>query len=358
MGDTGRRDRVMVACVVEDVVMIVKPAKAYGVDRIHLISYVKKGNDEASRKREGYYQSFLDAVEGDLTKAGIPFEVHPDAETYKFDMMMGVIYNIVRKERARNSIVYVNTSGGTSEYAAAAMLVSMMFDETTAFNVGGKREASTVDYDAMRESRTSKGKLVGKYADVYDPFKLTTFPVSPPDLNLLAGMKVLDSIPLKKRTNAEVVRKMIECGVWRRFKPDRGRDERIEDTSLELAGMDSTSARASVDPEEFKKRKNKELKQYASDYLQKWEENGWVEKDPTSYQDRYSLTVAGRTILGIFCPDDVFKVNESRRTPRAGSKDLLGREMISNLAHSVRRADRTTNRQESSDAEQPCEPVH
>lgn len=253
------------------------------------------------------------AVIEQLDSKRITYEIHREDETYRFDSMMSAVYNIVRKECDDNgNIVYLNISEGTGEYSAAAMLVSMMFDEAHAFSVGALRGETSVDYDKMLEMRRdNQGNLVGTAREIHEPFPISAFPIEPPDMMLLAGLKVFDSIPVKKRKNASVIRLMIDQGVWLRFPPSESRKECIEGTSVELASPDNPlSANDSKNVDQFKKRRNKELKQYAERYQQKWLDNGWIEENKGYGAPAYSITDAGRTCLKIFIPDDVFKCHD------------------------------------------------
>lgn len=307
----GKIEQVMVACIVDEVVKVVRPAEIYNVDRIHLISFIKEPeDDEVSQKRSAFYHTVLSAVIEQLDSKRINYMIHREDETYRFDSMMSAVYNIVRKECDDNgNIVYLNISEGTGEYSAAAMLVSMMFDEAHAFSVGALRGETSVDYDKMLEMRKdNQGNLVGTAREIHEPFPISAFPIEPPDMMLLAGLKVFDSIPEKKRKNASVIRSMIDQGIWLRFPPSESRKDCIEGTSVELASPDNPlSANDSKDVDQFKKRRNKELKQYAERYQQKWLDNGWIEENKGYGAPAYSITDAGRTCLKIFIPDDVFR---------------------------------------------------
>jgi len=304
-------ERVMMACVTKEVTMIVQPAKYYNIDKIHLINYVKKSdNDYVKINRSKIYEEIYAQVHNELTELGIKIEKHEESETYIFNKMMQETYKILFEETQKDSIIYVNISGGTNEYAAAAAISSMMFREIKLFNVGSRPDKKTIeDYDERIKALKDKdGKLVGTTMEIYDPFRIDTFPMNPPDDMLLKSLKIFSMIPPKMRSKTHVIRNLILQGLWVTCVDCLDYDSLVEGTSVKFEKKDSIWLERSYNAE-YHKLQNKEGVQYHKRYVEKWLKNGWI-RNNQSHNKKYILTDAGKTYLDIFCSDDIFFINE------------------------------------------------
>jgi len=301
MGGSITRDKVMVACVVGEVTLITEPAIRSNVDRIHLIHYIKAGTEKDERAR--FYQSFYDATAEELRKAGIEIVEHSDAETYVFRSMMSKVYEILVEEAVqRKSLVYVNLSGGTNEYAAAAAICSMMYKDVEVFTVGKGYDGRTRDYDQLRENAMKDGKLVGSCSTIGGTYMVDKYPIDRPDDNLLKAFKVYAVISQSehRNSNTTVIRNLILQNVWMAKGPLEERAA-IKGTSVELELPDRGYACPRERMATYIGRQRGEAVQYYRVYISQWESRGWIAKIPGT--KKYAITNEGLTVLEVFCPE-------------------------------------------------------
>jgi len=293
--------RVMVACVTTEVVKITHPAHDTGVDRIHLLNYVKEGesNTQEEQDRKTFYEKIYSTVKQELGMFVDEVVEHRDVTTYNFDQCFHAIYDILYEEKCQGSDVYVNISGGTPEYSAAATIASMMVKGVKLFSVGTMASGFTVDFKKQLEQSYHDGHLVGSAFDVHEPFPIASFPLPTPDEDLLKALKVFVSIPVGRRSNVNVIRKLIEYGLWR-----FALDEAGTGTSVEFEDEASRFIEGG-DYEKYLKRQKKEAVLYQRGYIEKWKKLGWIEKSSINGK-RYDLTETGKRYVEIFCSDVVF----------------------------------------------------
>lgn len=296
---SGRVDLVMVACVAREVTMIVDPALFYKVSRIHILNYVSEnGESEAVKKRAQLYRDVRDTVHQKLEDSGIEVVMHDRTATYLFEGMMKEVYSILKEEESRGSTVYVNISGGTYEYSAAAAIAAMMVPGTILFNVGARNSIEGVD--ALRDMLTKDGELVGTTDDVHDPFRIRGFKINSPDIERLKALQVFDDIPLNKRTNTTVIRRLIIEGIWIGSSGVTV-DERKRGTSMEF--LDEKGKPVAGHVEEYHKRRNSENVRYQKYFIDRWKENGWIRPAEGSRSHKYELTDEGLSQLNMFCSE-------------------------------------------------------
>ncbi len=303
MGNGLTRDKVMVACVVGEVTLIVQPALDNNVDRIHLIHYVKRGAEKNDRAE--FYQSFYDETSRRLADAGVEVVEHSDAETYIFRRMMGEVYEILFEEVVqKGSMVYVNLSGGTPEYSAAAAICSMMYREVEIFTASKGHDDRVIDYDQLRRNATKDGKLVGSCSAIGRTYPVEKFPIERPDENLLRAFRIYSVISGSdlRNSNTVVIRNLILQNVWLAKGPlERG--AAVKGTSVELERADRGYACPRSKQLEYLSRQRGEAVQYYRIYVRGWEDRGWIEKVPRS--KKYAITSEGATVLEVFCPGRV-----------------------------------------------------
>lgn len=289
--------RVMVACVTNEVIKVTDPASKLGVDRVHLINHVRKANpgDEGRVKREELYEAVYQENVSFLRNIGIEVCSHRDVEVFKFDACFHSVYEILVHEREKNSAVYVNIASGPPEYVAAAAIASMMVDGVELFTVGTKASGFTIPIDKMRGSLTHKGKLVGTAYDVYDPIRIDKFPLALPNLYLLRALAVFKTVPEKDRSNVRVIRRLIKVGLWK-FTPSG--EGCATGTSVEYEGADGKMT-SGASKKAYEERQRKEAVQYQRSYIEAWKEQGWIDKSEISGK-RYKVTDKGERYLSIF----------------------------------------------------------
>ena len=224
--------------------------------------------------------------------------MHDELPTYIFSNMMKEVYAILQDERSRDAIVYVNISGGTYEYAAAAAIAAMMTDGVKLFNVGAQNSIESAE--DLRNMLTKDGNLVGTTDRVYDPFGIQGCRIEPPDIRRLEALRVFAGVELRKRSNTEVIRRLIMEGVWN-WPPALDESERIRGTSMELLDISRNEPRRGMD-EKYRKLSNSEKVRYQKDLIDRWKANGWIEQVEGFRSHKYDLTDEGRMQLRMFCP--------------------------------------------------------
>lgn len=310
---TEKRGRTsMIICVTTEVILSEKPAEMLGVDFVHIMNrIIRKTDDSEHEKRQDLYETAIAEVESRLKNAGIDYHIHSDKDTLKFDEMMPAIYEILRKESKDGSFVYINISGSTPNFSAAAAIASMMFNnDCQLFSVGTRNGCYNRTLDEMKQFYTDEetGHLVGTARDVTDPFYIAGYEADPPDERLLKQLKIFGAIPIEKRSNTNVIRNIIKQGLW---KPSKFYDENrsyTKGTSVELE-EELGIKKAQLDPG-FKKKRASEAVIYQKSMINRWLEDKWIYKNPDETGSKYDLTQKARDYIKMFCSDEIYEVKE------------------------------------------------
>ncbi len=270
---SGRKKRVMIACVTFETAKVVEPALYYEVNKLHIIHYVKDPDSEAGQ----VYASFPDRVE-ELLKERARLDVdvrRHNKRVSSFSEMLRTVLSIIRAENAEGECeIFVNISAGSPEYAAASAIASMMEENTTPFSVGSKEY--TVSNDKIKEIYFKDGKPVGLTSATYDPRELSRYVIEMPDEHLVRGLRILHD---KNTRNLSVTSgKMIEA---------------LKERELWFRNTAKPSGKSN--------QRQTEAVYYQRDFITKWVEKGWVEKD--SLRNRYVLTPEGENIIETFYVD-------------------------------------------------------
>jgi len=271
---TGKRERVMVACVTFETVKITEPIKFYDVDRVHLIHYVREPGSYSGE----IYQDFFDEVCNIINKSsGNKIKIKEyEEEVSQFLPMLKLILKIIEEELSSNEPVdlYINISAGTSEYTAAAVIASMMNSAVIPFSVS--TDQYTVKNEMIKSAYYRDDAPVGLTETIFEPTIMPKYSMPMPDRNLVIGLRILNEVNESKRNSKgpEIIKKLKEQGLWR--GPNTGKAERRGEVSAEKG--DSVY--------------------YHRDYVSRWLSNGWVEKD--DFHKRYVLTEEGLRIIETF----------------------------------------------------------
>jgi len=270
---SGRRERIVISCVTFETVKITNPIKFYDATKVHLIHYVK---DPLSENGKIYIEFCERVCEMMLESATAPLEIVKHMENVNdFTTMLRTVLSIIEVENQKDepSDIFINISAGTSEYAAAATIASMMMQGTIPFSV------STVEYQVknVRETLYEDSKPVGLAKSVRDPKCLPKYSVSIPDRNVVLGLRILDEMNKKKlpTKGPDVIRVLKEWNLWRREEGEIMFDNQGR---FKITRSDSVY--------------------YFRDFVDKWISNGWVYRD--EFRKRYFLTDEGKTVLDTF----------------------------------------------------------
>lgn len=302
----GIRRRVMIACVTTEVIKVVKPAEDLNIERIHLINHVVKAkpDDEGRKIRENLYEEAFQRTVELLRNNDIDIIPHRDVEIFRFHECLRCIYEILKEEEKKGSIIQVNISSGPPEYSAAATMAAMMVEDVSIFSVATPFDGHTIPFEKQRENMLHNGELVGTAFKVRKPEPIDRIELNTPDEKMLKALKVFASIPEKKRSNVNVIRELIGYGLWRY-------SEGTDGTSVELEenGVLKDKHRQN----EYDRLRNKEAVLYQRGYINIWKNREkWIEKSEI-HGKKHKLTLKGQRYLEIFCPDVVFKLSDDEQ---------------------------------------------
>lgn len=252
----------MIACVTFETTKITDSVEFYEANILHLIHYQRPG------PKSSIYGSFYDRVKEIITESGRKVDiVEHNEKVYDFSTMLRTVLAIIQSEQAAeyDCDIYVNISAGTSEYAAASAIASMMVPGTIPFTV--RTNEFTVSSDMIEQTYFVDGKPVGLTKTTRGSEVIPCYSIQMPDENLVRGLRLLDGMT-SKPTSGKMVKALQENGLWYR---------RTEDN--------------------INKRQS-EAVYYQRDYVNKWLSNGWIEKDKNT--GWYKVTDSGRIILETF----------------------------------------------------------
>ena len=211
---SGRKERVVISCVTFETVKISDPVIFYDATKAHLIHYIRKDLDPSMKN---VYQEFYDKVYSTIKKKGRNVKIIEHNETVSdFSKMLKTILKIIDDERKEGECdIYVNISAGSSEYAAAATIASMMSKDVIPFSVGSGSFTISSDED-IRRFYYKDNEPVGLTSSTREPKILPVYEIQRPPEHLVRGLRVLkERIEADESTSSsEMGPLLIEKGLW------------------------------------------------------------------------------------------------------------------------------------------------
>jgi len=273
---SGKRKRIVISCVTFETRKITDPILFYQATDVHLIRYVK--NNEKNNIYQEFYDRVCEIIH-DESPLGVEIIEHIE-KVYDFTTMLRAVLKIIQKERNKSQIcdIFVNISAGTAEYAAAAAVASMMIPGTIPFSVGAK-EYTIGEENGLRRVFYENGKPVGLTKSARDPYIMPCYHIDIPEEHLVRGLRILHQRNEMKQPvdSTKMVLALKDSNMWLRYEIVIDREK----TESEQKRSDAVY--------------------YQRDFINKWLERGWVEKD--ELRKRYVLTDRGMTILDTFYVD-------------------------------------------------------
>ena len=282
-----RIDRIVISCVTFDTVMITDPIEHYDATKAYLVHYSKKNDDEYNEcfKRvleileEGFNTVVSDygmsefgydsgSIGAEIKKQKNLNVIDVNCEkVYVFQDMLRVLFSIIRKERAISSKnpIYVNVSAGTSEFSAAALIASMMFENVEAFSVG-TMEYTIVGMDPYKDRET--GKFIGISKAVYPPRPINGFKLSQPEKNFILALRLYNEMGFPSAT--KMIRALKDEGLWN--SPDGDLPSNLPNEKM----------------------------RYQRRYIDEWLKDGLIEKNG---RGKYSLSPEGEFAINTYYTD-------------------------------------------------------
>lgn len=273
---SGRKKRIMVACVTFETSKVVEPALYYEINKAHIIHYVKDPDSESGKIYDSFRRRVCERLESESPRE-VEIVEHNERVS-DFSVMLRTVLSIIQMENSgeEGCEIYVNISSGSPEYAAAATVASMMVPGTIPFSVNTKEY--TVSTDRIRDVYFVDDQPVGMTKTTYPPRTMPIYAINIPEEHLVRGLRILGHRNEAKLsvTSGRMVEALKEAGLWYR------------DTE-------------SDDPDRKANQRQTEAVYYQRDFISKWLKNGWIVKD--DLRNRYILTESGTTIIGTFYTD-------------------------------------------------------
>ena len=273
---SGRKKRIMVACVTFETSKVVEPALYYEINKAHIIHYVKDPDSESGKIYDSFRRRVCERLESESPRE-VEIVEHNERVS-DFSVMLRTVLSIIQMENSgeEGCEIYVNISSGSPEYAAAATVASMMVPGTIPFSVNTKEY--TVSTDRIRDVYFVDDQPVGMTKTTYPPRTMPIYAINIPEEHLVRGLRILGHRNEAKLsvTSGRMVEALKEAGLWYR------------DTE-------------SDDPDRKANQRQTEAVYYQRDFISKWLKNGWIVKD--DLRNRYILTESGTTVIGTFYID-------------------------------------------------------
>ena len=267
---SGKKERIVISCVTFETVKISDPIKYYDATRAHLIHYIRKDLDPSKTK---VYREFFDRVKENIDSTGRGVEIVEHNEVVSdFSKMLRTLLWIIDSEQKRGECdIFVNISAGSSEYAAAATIASMMSENVVPFTVGTKDFTISSDED-IRRMYYIDGVPMGLTKSTREPKILPVYEIERPPEHLVRGLRVLkEEVDSKRSTSSTKMGPLlVEKDIWIRDTKDENGESKNQSFAVN----------------------------YHRDFMKKWLELGWVEKDNLRKKDK--VTEKGMNVINTF----------------------------------------------------------
>ena len=286
---SGRKPRIMIACVTFETVKVAEPVEFYQANKVYLIHY-------HSEKHPVYKEFYDRTVKLIRDRNGERIEIiEVEEKVWKFAEMLRTIAKIIDDEIKVNGEqceIYLNISAGSPEYTAAAAIGSMMYGKNVVpFATSTSEYTVESDEDIRRcyftEETDSDGSVrqipVGLSKAVKDPVQIPKFFIKRPQRELVLGLSIYrmhvegDGSRFKRVTAPEVIKDLKDYGLWDHM----------------------------VDPSDEKRVKNEKSSNavyFHREFIERWLKHDWIKRDESG--KRYVITDEGRRVTDTFYTEE------------------------------------------------------
>lgn len=283
--NSGRKLRVMVACVTFETVKVSDPVEFYTADKVYLI--------HRTAPKHPVYQEFYDRTVEIISRSNRKIEiVEVDRAVWDFSEMLRTVVGIIdwEIEHTVECEIFVNISAGSPEYTAAAAIGSMMYkdDIVKTIAVAGKQYTVQSDEDVRRsyfEREEETGRLVpvGLTKSTKPPVQIQRIHIKRPEEPLVRGLRIYDRharMPdgrYRKVTAPTIIEDLKAEGLWKH----------------------------NVDPADSVKVKNEKSSNavyFHRDFIERWLKHNYIKRD--DFDKKYILTDEGQRVIEIFYTGD------------------------------------------------------
>ena len=293
---SGRKPRIMIACVTFETVKVAEPVEFYEANKVYLIHYHSTNHPVYKE----FYDRTVDIIrENNGDKVEI---VEVEEKVWKFADMLRTVAGIIDKEIKDNGEqceIYINISAGSPEYTAAAAIGSMMYGKNVVpFATSTDEYTVESDEDVRRcyfaEETGPDGAVrqipVGLSRSIKEPVQIPKFFIKKPQKELVLGLKIY-------KKHAEQANK--------RYKRVTA-PAIIED--LKAAGLWNHS----VDPADEKRARNEKSSNavyFHREFIERWLKHDWIKRDDSG--KRYIITDEGQRVMDTFYTDETHYVEKT-----------------------------------------------
>lgn len=282
---SGRRPKIMIACVTFETVKVAEPVYYYEANKVHLIHYTSPTHP--------IYSEFYDqTVKLIMEKCGPRVEIVECKErVWKFADMLRTIVGIIDRENKENRNecdIFVNISAGSPEYSAAAAIASMMYENTTPFAASTDEYTVGTDDDIRRcyfrpgtdENGNPISVPVGLTSSIKEPVRLAHYYIKKPQESLVRGLRIYSNLlgtgsRPRRVTAPEVIEELEKIGLWEHSSDGPG------------------------------KRKNEKASNavyFHREFIERWLKHKWIKRDDSG--KRYILTEEGQRVIETFYTEE------------------------------------------------------
>lgn len=264
----GIKKRMVIACLGEEIAKVVDPVKKYSAD-------IVIGLHDCFRNKETYpIRSIIMGKSQEELEKYNPnmLTIYLEHDLNNFVEISNFLESVANFTCSRLKCdVFINISTGTNVFASAATMISMIHPNMHIFTVDCLE--SNIDPEKLKTILFNENNPTGLAISVSEPSLVNTYESNPPEKYLVLGLRILKEHMLKDPypPSKEIISELREKQIWLREKP---------------SPSDGVF--------------------YLRDFVDKWVENGWVEKG--QLRNRYSITEKGEMILNIFYTDPDFSI--------------------------------------------------
>ena len=268
---SGRKERIVISCVTFETVKVTEPILHYEATKVHLIYYAKN----ESELKNKMYRDFLERAQEIIRKSlkNTVIELH-EKKVNDFAEMLRTVLNIICDEKKKyiNSDIYVNISAGSSEYAAASTIASMMIENTIPFSVS--TEEFMINDEEVRKKYYDGDIPIGLAKTVREPVTIPCYNIKIPEEHFVRALRIFDQMSkLKEDVSAStVIGGLKDGGLWQ--KKDKKKNEKDHD------------------------QKKSDSVYYQRFYKDRWISERWIKKNTLT--KKYEVTAEGRMVLDTY----------------------------------------------------------
>lgn len=273
---TGRKERIMIACVTFETTKVTDPVKFYESTRVHIIHFAQELPTSEFNIYEDFYNRVCEIINDESNNS--TEIINHNEKVSDFTVMLRTILNIIKMERigCEDCDIYVNISAGSSEYAAAAAIASMMSPGTIPFSVNTETY-TIIGEDDLKKAYYRNEKPVGLTKTVRSPKTLPCYSIEMPMEHLVRALRILNERNAKKLpvSSGKMSPVLKDAGIWYRESKGIGRSDHRQSDAVN----------------------------YHRDFVTKWIDLGWVKKD--ELRKRFIVTEKGKNVIDTFHVDDI-----------------------------------------------------